>query len=307
MTKRPNRAPDVELDHELEAYSASARDQLSRDRKSGGAVDAIKYGVAGSVALLVGSQLEATIQYRPNLNLQVTKGSTNQWNSSTLFLDIDQDGNNDFLVQLHASQSSRNFTSTNTVGTITASTGMSASTNAGIDLVGLVPGNAFSASNGVSSAPRRFSSGATIGPLSNPGSAVFMTHKYATNGQSTTQPGGSTSNFGSTSTFSSAFGTATGIAGVQFDRSGNTHFAWVRLDVDRDANGFPHTLTILDLAWEDSPNTAIAAGATSSTTVVPEPTSAALMGLGMLAMGASGLRQRRKKKAEEEAEPTTTA
>ncbi|MFG0294969.1 MAG: PEP-CTERM sorting domain-containing protein [Maioricimonas sp. JB045] len=67
----------------------------------------------------------------------------------------------------------------------------------------------------------------------------------------------------------------------------------------------PLTLTILDLAWEDRPSTPIAAGATS--TVVPEPTSAALMGLGMLAMGASGLRQRRRKKAEEEAESPTSA
>ncbi|QDU39627.1 PEP-CTERM motif protein [Maioricimonas rarisocia] len=306
MTQPARDLHDNDLNREIEAYSASAQDQLSRSDKAGGAVDAIKFGVAGSVALLIGSQLEATVQYRPNLNLTVTKGSTNQFNSSSLFLDIDLDGTNDFLVNLHATQRSSVFTSTNTLGPNTATIGTSNSTTAGIDLIALVVGNAFSSSNGISSAPRRFSSGATIGPLANPNSGIFMTHKYVSNGQSTTLPGGATSNFGGTSTFSSAFGTSTGIAGLQFQRAGNTHFAWIRLDVDRDPNGYPHTLTIVDLAWESFANTPIIAGATAGT-VVPEPSSAALMGLGMLAMGATGLRQRRRKKAEEQSEPATTA
>jgi hypothetical protein len=79
-----------------------------------------------------------------------------------------------------------------------------------------------------------------------------------------------------------------GIAGVRFNISGQPHYAWLRLQVAADGS----SLTIVDWAYEDAPNTPISAGA------VPEPGSAGLVGLGLLALGARGVRHRRKRLAE---------
>jgi hypothetical protein len=80
----------------------------------------------------------------------------------------------------------------------------------------------------------------------------------------------------------------TGIAGVRFNIGGQEHFAWIRLQVSATGD----SLTIVDWAYEDAPDTPISAGA------VPEPGSAGLVGLGLLALGARGVRHRRKRLAE---------
>jgi hypothetical protein len=80
----------------------------------------------------------------------------------------------------------------------------------------------------------------------------------------------------------------TGFAGVRFNIGGQPHYAWLRLQI----NAAGDALTIIDWAYEDQPNTAISAGAT------PEPGSGALVGLGLLALGARGVRHRRKRLAE---------
>lgn len=85
----------------------------------------------------------------------------------------------------------------------------------------------------------------------------------------------------------------TGFIGLRFQEADSSiHFGWVRITIGNPTgpNG-PNTsrypLTIVDWAYETEPNTPIAAGAG-----IPEPTSAAALGL--LAIGALGSRKCRK-------------
>ena len=87
-----------------------------------------------------------------------------------------------------------------------------------------------------------------------------------------------------------------GFIGLKFPTADNQiHFGWVRVEIGAptgptgpEASRYP--LTIVDWAWETTPNTPIAAGAG-----IPEPTSAAALGL--LAIGSLGSRAWRKKSA----------
>jgi hypothetical protein len=79
-----------------------------------------------------------------------------------------------------------------------------------------------------------------------------------------------------------ATGLAAGVPaylGIQFERSGNTHFGWLRLVVDDGPQGFPVSLTVMDWAWNDDPLASIRAGE------VPEANPA----LAMLAAAGTGL------------------
>lgn len=83
------------------------------------------------------------------------------------------------------------------------------------------------------------------------------------------------------------------IMGFRFDIDGSTHYAWANIELAlRDAygSGSAAFLRIQDWAYEDTADTAIAAGA------IPEPTSVAA-GLGALALGVAGIRRMRKRKA----------
>jgi hypothetical protein len=92
---------------------------------------------------------------------------------------------------------------------------------------------------------------------------------------------------------------STGFMGFRANLGGSTHFGWARIQMNPWQPGIGPTLpgpppvvtgavaiTLIDMAWEGTPNTAISAGD------VPEPTTA--VALGMLALGAVGIRPRRK-------------
>jgi MYXO-CTERM domain-containing protein len=76
---------------------------------------------------------------------------------------------------------------------------------------------------------------------------------------------------------------SSGYLGVEFDNGGNTHFGWVELAISSPAPGEVQ-LDISRYAWENTPGQGIA---------VPEPSNYAL-GLGLLALGAAGVRSRRR-------------
>lgn len=96
-----------------------------------------------------------------------------------------------------------------------------------------------------------------------------------------------------------------GFVGFQFDRAGQLHYGWAEVELTEEATF--GTFEVLQWAWEDTPDTAIAVGATSNTAAaIPEPTSMALTGLGLLAMGAGGVRRWRKKKIEDQIETEQT-
>ncbi len=67
------------------------------------------------------------------------------------------------------------------------------------------------------------------------------------------------------------------LLGFSMEVASNTHFGWVRLEVDADNAVY----TVIDAAYEDTPGLAIEAGSLVS---IPEPSS-----LGLLAAGALGL------------------
>lgn len=81
-------------------------------------------------------------------------------------------------------------------------------------------------------------------------------------------------------------GTSNNIVGIRFVNGANTYFGWVRFSLAATTGGQPRA--VVDYAYEDSGG-AILAGA------VPEPSTFAL--LGVMAAGAIGVRQWRKRKA----------
>lgn len=64
----------------------------------------------------------------------------------------------------------------------------------------------------------------------------------------------------------------TAFLGLEFPQNGQTHYGWVQVSTAADGSG----LTVIDWAFEDTPNQAITAGA------IPEPSSLALLASGGL-------------------------
>ncbi len=61
-------------------------------------------------------------------------------------------------------------------------------------------------------------------------------------------------------------GAGEGYIGIQFEISGNVHYGWIRLESDiNDAY-----ITLMDMAYDNTAETAIEAGATSTPTAIPE-------------------------------------
>ena len=83
----------------------------------------------------------------------------------------------------------------------------------------------------------------------------------------------------------------TGFLGLAFDRGGDTHYGWIRLQLEDQGsfNGPPEgasdKITVVDWAWNNVPGAPILAGA-----IVPEPSSLQLLASGVL--GAMAWRKR---------------
>ena len=92
------------------------------------------------------------------------------------------------------------------------------------------------------------------------------------------------------------FGASNGYAGFRVTRSdtGQTNYGWASITVlDTNANGAPNSITVNSWAYQDTPGATIQAG-------IPEPSEIGL-GLGLLALGAAGIRRHRKLKRERDA------
>ena len=137
------------------------------------------------------------------------------------------------------------------------------------------------ATDGTNIRVRKFSSGESIG---SPGSSL------GTNTNADAFLIYNTAGGGTNSGFNAGFTSSTGFMGVQ-TRQGN--FGWIQVHVSARTPGNPSSLTIIDYAYDDS-GAHIRAGDTGIR--VPEPATAAMAGLGLLAMGAAGVRRMRKRK-----------
>lgn len=82
-------------------------------------------------------------------------------------------------------------------------------------------------------------------------------------------------------------GVTDGFVGIRLAVSGQFHYGWLRLNIGPGASTPSYASTLVDFAWDDTPNTPIATGAG-----IPEPTS--IGALAALAAGAAGIRSRRK-------------
>lgn len=89
-----------------------------------------------------------------------------------------------------------------------------------------------------------------------------------------------------------------GLVGIRFQRSGQSHYGWVRVKLaDTNNNGFVNQLTVVEWAYENDPNTALLAGVVP----VPEP---GTLSLSLLAMGSAGVIALRRRRQTQEPEVT---
>ena len=288
------------LDRELERYSAMGRTTVSRPSTAG---RWLSYGAA-SAAMVVGSTAEAALVMSTDDSVGVTLDRSVN-NTVSTELDVNNDNVADFKLMLQHSTNS----DYNNYGFV------SGSENAEVDIRGLNSAKIF--------VPQT-----AIGET---GAHVFQTSNYVGNAESNLALEGDqhplhfasrsvSYSYSSNSTFpasttSTQRGNGPGefVVGVKL---GTGEFGWIRLDLEvgpgvlhEDFN-FPLSITVLDMAFEQTANAP--AHVTSSDgepppppgggsgSSVPEPGAGALVGLGLLAMGAGGIRRLRQRR---EAQP----
>ena len=249
-----------QFEKDLLSYSISAQNQPAA--KSSWKA----YGAAASTALLASSAVEAAIIYSGPQNINIT-ASGNGGVASTA---IDMDGGgNDFYF------AARNF------GVYTTFYGGASFTSSAAFVYGN-PGNAIATVNdnlyGSPGLARKFSSGATISGGGNFGSLAFFN---------------ATAQVSNTTAFNAGFNSSTGFIGVQL-ASGN--FGWIQVHTELGLTDGVNSVTILGWAYEDT-GAAIRAGDTGAV-AAPEPATNMLVGMGLLALGASGIRTLRRRKRE---------
>lgn len=96
----------------------------------------------------------------------------------------------------------------------------------------------------------------------------------------------------------------TGYVGIRFSLNGTINYGWLRMRVNNSQFGYPSQVYMLPKAGSitifgafDSKANIEADGFKVGSVAVPEPSVATLTGLGLLAMGAAGLREMRRRKA----------
>jgi hypothetical protein len=286
--KKTKKNAGTTLDADLAGYSAAATTTLAKKtRRRKLSRTCLGFGAATSAALLASTGLEAAIVYSGLQNIVLNPAGNG---SATTAIDVDGDAVPDFIL------SQRNWSggngganyhtgSTTYNGYWTGSTWNYRSGTARIQGQngGLVSGSAFYAN--------RLSSGQRVGTydsnLRGSQSSADIARIYTSNGFSTFSASFQSSQF-TNGNFPSS---QAGFLGVKL---GSGNFGWIQVHASL------HELEIIDWAYDDS-GKHIEAGN------VPEP---ALLGLGLLSLGAAGVRElrRRKREAEEKvSEPTPTA
>lgn len=97
-----------------------------------------------------------------------------------------------------------------------------------------------------------------------------------------------------------ADGKATGYVGFEQKKSGHTYYGWLRVSVTADANDKPDSVSLVAKAGDPGIYGAYGLASDDITAgqiaAVPEPSLAVLGGLGLLALGAAGVREMRRRK-----------
>lgn len=176
-------------------------------------------------------------------------------------------------------------------GSRTNNVGSGNSTHGG--LASFVDGGAGTNPGNVQAASSKLTLGAKIKglPFDPPaGSALLaMVRKSVVNGS----PGASTSG-----SFVPAKGKAnTGYLGFKAKEDGHTYYGWLRVRVNGDSNGAPDQVSLVSINGIFGAYAPDADSIIAGELAVPEPSATALTGLGLLAVGAAGVREMRRRKA----------
>lgn len=259
------------LDHQLDEYSAGATARLTKGPRRNRAAKWTRFAAAAGASMAAAHVAEAAPIWvnPPDFSIHI---DTSSFSATNQPFDLDGDGVDDFQIGLWRFQSISLGSTTTSSGGTTSYSYYAGSGSA--SLWGLQPGNGVLAN--ASNRVRQLSSGATIGP----GGDFQQLGRVRTV---------STYFFEATNTIGTFAPGADGLAGVQFQIGGQTHYGWIRLQLDVSSSiGLPNQLTVRDWAYESIPGTAIAAGS-----IVPEPST---FGLGCLAAGAAGVAALRRRK-----------
>lgn len=258
-----------DLDSRFEQYCQTAK--LSKRKTCGRSrASMVGFTAAAAVGLFTAGQAEADIVYQVDgRSFKIGDIPVNPLVSG-LSVDMDNNGKFDFYfaglnrgASVNSTQAIFNFSSYNLNGGV-----FKQSTNA----------------SSFYSRLRAFASGSTIGARTSNSQGVGNAALGFAGG------------FGNNIFNIPAGGSGTGIIGGVFTSKsaatgtvpiGQEYFAWMRIRISVDSSGVPLESTLIDWAYEDSGGSIVAG-------VVPEPSSAGVLGLVALAMGSSGLRRRRR-------------